>query len=283
MPKRILLLTFLFSCFFDISASAQNVVKGTVVDKHGNVIPNAEIQVKGTNVIKETNLNGTFNFSTEKKPKKITFRSIGKKTITKRYHEGMKVKMKPLTWKNETPQKWNYFIGAEALIGPNSMTPVGLRFGMAKKFGFYAHFAMTSVPDNIGKISDGYVVTSGKYKTSTTIMGVGGIVRLGCPLYFYAGATYRNDRVFVEHLESDWSYVSDGYVEISDKVYPFNNNGSWEDKLNAWNDIRPEVGLMFNYRQFYFNAGITSSLGLEDGFAFDDGDVMILIGAGIKL
>lgn len=258
---------------------AQTHVTGYVVDKKGRAIPNAQVQVAGSDEVYTSNLDGSFFFPTNIFPRKLIVSSTGKRSVKKSYEPGMILKMKPLTWWTESPSRWNVFAGVEAMHTSNGCTPLGARVAVAKQWGFYAHFAMTTAPDNMGK-ADLYasMAMSGKYKASTMVLGGGAVYRLFSPIYVYAGVNYRNDRIFVEHLTSSFSSISDGYVEINEKwANGHSLSGEiWHDQYHAWNGVACEIGFMFNYRMAYFNAGI------DTAFKFGDGDLLFHLGAGVK-
>lgn len=258
---------------------AQTHVTGYVVDKKGRAVPNAQVQVVGSDAVHTTNMDGSFFFPTDIAPRKLIVSSTGKRSMKKSYKPGMTLKMKPLTWWTESPSKWNVFAGVEVMHTSHGCTPLGARVAVAKQWGFYAHFAMTTAPSNIGKANpNSSLTTSGKYKASTMVFGGGAVVRLASPFYLYAGVAYRNDRIFLEHLTSSVSGVSDGYVEISkDWADRHSMYGEiWHNQFKAWKGVACELGFMFNYRMVYVNAGI------DTFFKFSDGDLLLHLGAGVK-
>lgn len=247
-----------------VVALAQTTIIGKVVDEHGNALSGVEVGVNGSDIKKTTYLNGMFSFTTETKPQKLTFQSTGRKSQTCRYHDGMIVRMKPLTWWNEQPQRWHFFVGPEIIIG--NTKPVGIRVAAAKQFGIYAHFAMTAVPNNMGEQSEWeYVALGSHYKKSATVFGGGAMVRLGCPIYFYAGVVSRSERLFVEHLDHRPDGERDGWVEATGYFLEANFHGFIDD------GICPEAGLMFNVNQFYLNAGVAPKENLN-----------VVIGGGLR-
>lgn len=276
MKKIILLAAIMAST---LTATAQSyTIQGRVTDQYGNAIPNAEVRLDHSNIVTHTWMNGAFELKGRSAKEKVIISSTGRKSIKKKAEPYMEVRMKPLTWWNETPTKWNIFAGVEMLTTTGGCMPVGVRIAAAKQFGLYAHFAMTTMPDNMGK-AQGNIISSGKYKTGSTVFGAGGMIRLWSPIYFYAGVGYRNDRVFIEHLTNSTGGTPDGYVEIDEDWADNSNYGynSWETTFEAWKGLEGEFGFMFNYKLFYVNAGLYTS-----AFELDNSDTMFHIGAGIK-
>ena len=250
---------------------AQQQVAGSVVDANGMGVTGAKIEIVGTGVTTETNLNGDFvttaSLHADSKYK-IRASAIGKKTVTRRYTPGMTLRMKQLTWWNERPERWHIFAGPEIMhsVGDDLMT-VGVRVAAAKQFGVFAHFGMTNMQKSKGKHSTWeYVAIGNKYKKGTMVFGAGAMIRLGCPLYFYAGASLRKDRLFLEHLDVSPYGQPDGWIEATGK-YKEDYYGT-----KSIDGIVPEAGLMFNVQKFYVNAGV---LPHEDG-------TLITLGAGMK-
>ena len=274
--KRIILLAAIMAS--TLTATAQSyTIQGRVTDQYGNAIPNAEVRLDHSNIVTHTWMNGAFELKGRSVKEKVIISSTGRKSIKKKAEPYMEVRMKPLNWWNETPSKWNIFAGVESLGTTNNCMPLGIRIAAAKKFGIYAHFAMSTMPDNIGK-AHGEIFSSNNYKIGSTIFGAGGMVRLGCPIYFYAGVGYRNDRVFIEHLANNITNESDGYVEIDkDWANNYYTDDAMEHIFEAWQGLEAEFGFMLNYKQFYVNTGINTS-----AFELDNCDTMLHLGVGMK-
>ena len=175
--KRIILLAAIMAS--TLTAAAQSyTIQGRVTDQYGNAIPNAEVRLDHSNIVTHTWMNGAFELKGRSVKEKVIISSTGRKYIKKKAEPYMEVRMKPLNWWNETPSKWNIFAGVELLGTTNNCMPLGIRIAAAKKFGIYAHFAMSTMPDNIGK-AHGEIFSSNNYKIGSTIFGAGGMVRLG--------------------------------------------------------------------------------------------------------
>src|SRR5664279_3132971 len=81
MFMRKILLTFSAIFFLLISGIAQKIIiTGKVTDEKGAPIPNATVQVKGTNVGTTTNIDGVYTLSTSSNAKTLVFSSVNAKT-----------------------------------------------------------------------------------------------------------------------------------------------------------------------------------------------------------
>ena len=270
--KRILLLAVVIIIAI-ITANAQQPICGSVTDQHGIGLPGAKVEILGTSIVTETNLDGKFLSTSSlnnnsKKSYKLRVSAIGKAPVTRRYTPDINIKLRPLTWWTEKPQRWHFYAGAEMASNSDGLRPIGIRIAAVKQFGFYAHFAMTSIPKSMGKQSStDYVSIGNHYKKSTMLFGGGAMVRLGCPIHFYAGATLRNDRFFVEHLDNYPNGKQDGWIEATGDFLKAHYEHDY-----IHDGIMPEVGLMLNVNSFYVNAGAI----------IGDKDVMLSLGGGMK-
>ena len=270
--KRILLLAVVITTAI-ITANAQQPICGSVTDQHGAGLPGAKVEILGTGITAETNLDGKFLSasslnSNNKKSYKLRVSAIGKVPVTRHYTSGMNIKLRPLTWWTEKPQRWHFFAGVEVASNSDGLMPVGVRLATAKQFGFYAHIAMTSIPQSMGEQSaTDYVAVGSHYKKSTMLFGGGAMVRLGYPIYLYAGATMRNDRFFVEHLDNYPDGTRDGWIEATGDFLKMHYENDY-----IYNGIMPEAGVMLNVNRFYVNAG--AMIGNDD--------VMLSLGGGLK-
>ena len=78
--KKLVILSSLFLAA--LTASAQSVVSGTVVDKEGNPISNARVEVVGSTESCMTGLDGTFRMEVPDKAKRVKVRYVGMLTYT---------------------------------------------------------------------------------------------------------------------------------------------------------------------------------------------------------
>lgn len=73
--------------------SAQNVVSGTVIDKEGNPIPGAKIEVVGSAEFTITELDGTFRLETQAPAKKVKAQYVGMNSKTQTVKPNMLIKL----------------------------------------------------------------------------------------------------------------------------------------------------------------------------------------------
>ncbi len=88
-----LLLSFLLSLAGGMGLSAQNVVSGTVIDKEGNPIPGAKIEVVGSAEFTITELDGTFRLETQNPAKKVKAQYVGLNSKTQTVVPNMLIKL----------------------------------------------------------------------------------------------------------------------------------------------------------------------------------------------
>lgn len=260
--KTVILLTA--TVLTSLSATAQEQVFGSVTDKYGIGLPNVHIEIVGTRTETTTNLNGGFITETNARPERLRFSALGKKTITRSYEPGMSVTMKQLTWWNERPTRWSFFIGPD-MMTDFAVVPMGLRVGIVRDFGFYAFFnTTTGAPKTIGKTSDhngSSLYTNKHMKRGATIFGGGAMWRLWCPIYLYGGAGIMKEKLYMEHLKNSRTGETDGYVELE----------NYDDDSNG---LVLESGLMLALPHLYVSAGA--------GFPMEQGTFMLHSSIGIR-
>ena len=94
MVKRILLLS-LFLVATTLVLRAQNVVTGTVVDRDGNPIPGAKVEIIGSTESTITELDGTFSIATESPAEKVRVLYGGMQTKVKKVKPDMVIGKRP--------------------------------------------------------------------------------------------------------------------------------------------------------------------------------------------
>lgn len=220
--KKLIALFLAVAGFVPLLA-AQDVVTGTVVDKDGNPLPGVKIEIPGTPETVISDLDGTFTITRSDLSKKkllATYACMSPRKM--KMKDGMVIKMKESNWWNQAPDEWNWF--AEAIVaipnnpgdeyggGQNVFNPAyGLMIGRVKKFGYY----LKGVTNTFGKSADqydegdaGYIGFIQKSRSTYWSVTAGGIVRLGCPIHFYAGIGYAAYRYYIENMSGNWYDVS---------------------------------------------------------------------------
>lgn len=236
MKKSLLLSLALMLC--GEVALAQTTVSGTVVDSKGNPMPGAKVQVKGTNDFVITNMDGTFSVSSSKPKFKLVSDYVGWNTEVKKASEGVVIKMAKSSWWNEKPKKYQFFLGANMAFpgtGKNvfsGATP-GFMLGFVKNVGLYVKGQISGGLDE----NDCSTWRTGKIKSQYNSASAGLIVRLGCPIYLYAGYGIMESKVYEELVCGHYA--------------PY-------EKRDAYDDDEVDLGLMLRCRSFFVHGGIQS-------------------------
>lgn len=214
--KKLIAVILAVAAFIPV-ISAQEVVLGTVVDKYGNPLPGVKIEIPGTPETVISDLDGTFTINrSDLSKKKLLATYAGMSPRKMKMKDGMVVKMKETNWWNRKPDKWDWFVEAIVAIPNdlgNDLNPsYGLMVGRVKKFGYY----VKGVTNTFGKDGeqydndgDSYVGFMKKRQSTYWSVTAGGIVRLGCPIHFYAGIGYAEYNAYFQNISGDWYYGAD--------------------------------------------------------------------------
>ena len=235
----------LFSLILLLSAChllAQNIVKGTVVDKDGNPIPGVKVEIKGGTESTITELDGTFVLETANPVKKVTVHYAGMQSKDQKIKPDMVIKMYNASWWSAKPDKYRWFAGAQVAITDNDdIKPAfGLMVGRVKNLGWYIKGVYSKLPSTTGLHSvDGdrsYYWTTGKVEQGMWNVTGGLVARLWSPIHIYAGAGYIERKVAWELLNGEkYKYCPDSY------------GGAVVD-----------LGLMLKVNKLFVNAGIST-------------------------
>ncbi len=200
MVKKVIMLSCLLSASVQF-VSAQNVLKGRVVDTKGNPISGAKVEnAKGAEQT-TTDMNGEFSLETEGNVKKVNVYYMGMQTAHKKAKPDMLVKMGGISWWKQKPDKYRWFVAPQVAIVETDNQPAGalkpsfgFMFGRVKNWGWYAKGVYSSMPDNDGSTEQNRWFT-GDVKQGYALASVGVIRRLFSPLQFYTGIGYGWRRV----------------------------------------------------------------------------------------
>ncbi len=260
MKKTLLILILLF---VGISSSfAQNTLNGTVEDKEGNPIPGVKVRARGQDGFVISNLDGTFHVDSRKPVKNVKLTYPGFKEEKYKVHSNMVVKMKRTNWWTEKPgiqffigpqmglmldydsklgktKSGKYYPSVGFMMGCGGIVKVYTKFHTNMFYKYSADFRFLPlgfVHDNFGYPAD----NTGQYDydydeiTSTVDFSLGGMIRLKCPIYLYAGVVY----------------------EWHGDFYDVNGNIFWDDMIDNYNfTCIAEVGLMMTFKKVFINAG----------------------------
>ena len=231
MRKLILMSMFLAA---GLSAHAQYVSTGKVIDEYGNPISGAKVQGKGTSKYTTTGIDGTFKLETPTRIKRVVVTSLGKTKRDQKLKGETTIQMKKPNWFTDRPDAYHWFASAQAgIISKDSKDiPFGVMGGIVKDFGLFAKVHYSGIPSvDEGNGSD----YTGKYKTGYFSVAVGPIVRLFSPIHFYAGVGYLNRRV--AYQASDLNY--------------------YERAKRCKDGVSVEGGLMIDIKNIMLNCGVT--------------------------
>ncbi len=247
MKKAII--AFLAMAGILLPAMAQETVTGVVVDKKGNPIPGVWIEVPNSDGPTITDLDGTFKITcTNPGRQKLTASYAGMNQRKVKVKDGMRIKMSENSWRT-APTEWNTFVEAIVAVptcewgeeGRHIDRPAfGLMAGRVKKWGYYVK-GVTNFVGTHNTLGDYYANRSGLIEKETysywSVTG-GGLVRLGCPLHFYAGVGYSSYHFKIKSLSGNWYDVDE------------RNQGTFT----------VDFGFMFRIKKFTISVGGNSSL-----------------------
>lgn len=199
-----------------ISLSAQTTVSGKVVDKKGNPIPGAKVEIPGTNESALTELDGTFSLATQKAPEKVNVYYVGMQSKKQKVTPDMLIKLAKTTWWNERPDRYRYFVGVDGAFPQKSMKnpSFGLMVGYVKDLGVYAHCMFHKVQSTDGEWNDftPHPWTTGNSTLSLNAATVGVMYRCLGPIYLNLGLGYMSNKV-------SWETASGKYLKYNSDCY----------------------------------------------------------------
>ncbi len=275
--------TIILSCILvaiGFSAYAQDAVRGTVVDRHGNPIPGVKLEINDGRDSVFSGLDGTFTLDPSAYGSLNAYYS-GMKPALSRISQDMTITMRPETWWNREPYRHRFFISLQTGVrmdafGTPTAPSLGVMFGTVKRWGWYIRaLSWLDSYDNfsggVGErfqnasgedIAPGYWWTTGRSKKNHSIVSIGAVARLGCALhlYFGVGVAIMQDR----HELADGSWVSTApYMLVDSK-----NMQTWEDidhVATGDGGFVGDIGLMLTLDFLTLNVG-TSYIGNPDFF-----------------
>lgn len=211
MKKLLLSLILLLSV---CNLLAQNIVKGTVVDKDGNPIPGVKVQIKDGTESTITELDGTFVLETANPAKKVTVHYAGMQSKDQKVKPDMIIKMSTSNWWNTKPDKYSWIISVQGAFPEEGVKnpSIGLMVGRVKNFGWYLKGVYSKGESTDCDYAPQYW-TTGNDKRSFYAATAGIIARMKSPIHLYCGAGYVNrnvawelsDGAYAKHTEYTYS------------------------------------------------------------------------------
>lgn len=212
MVKRILLLS-LFLVATTLTLKAQNVVTGTVVDRDGNPILGAKVEIVGSMESTITELDGTFSLTTQASAEKVRVFYGGMQTKVKKVEPDMVIILKETTLWNRKAEKYEWLISVQGAFPESGVkkSSLGLMLGRVKSLGWYVKGVYSpnqstegdyvSYPEDSDQTS---YWTTGKDKRSFHAFTAGVMARLNSPIYAYLGVGYASRKVAWELADGCW-------------------------------------------------------------------------------
>ena len=263
--KKLVILSSLFLAA--LTVSAQSVVSGTVVDKEGNPISNARVEVVGSTESCMTGLDGTFRMETPLGAKKVKVLYVGMLSEKQRVSPDMTVTLREETFWNRRPDKYRWFLSAQVATpdkdpADNLVNPsVGLMLGRVKHVGWYLK-AIGSKPlsatEELTEVFLDPLWTTGKWESSYNSVSAGFLLRLGCPIYLYGGGGYAS-RCFAMEM----NYMGDVKMVAINHSYAYG-----QSDVHWYSTFSAEAGLMMRLGHFALNAGCSVTI---DGWNYHVG------------
>ncbi len=255
-----LTVALLATCMIPGHLSAQTetpTLKGVVTDKKNNPIVGAKVEIPGQPGFILTNPDGSFEFPASALNQKIKAGFSGFSSKSKKGKDGMKIKLSgDKTWKH-VPEKWSPFVMAEAFFPYSELRrpAFGIMAGVVRAVGAYVKVGTNAFSDHSTDLScydmpslwnssyfNAYspypeTLLTGKKHFRYTTVGGGIIVRLGCPLHLYAGASFVSWNCQFETIQGEW-------LEVDNYTLP---------------TYSIDAGFMFRVKHVVLNAGVQVS------------------------
>ena len=261
--RKLLIIAFAFTAFCQTTL-AQVTYTGTVVDSKGTPMPGAKVQVKGTDESVITNMDGTFVVETSRKKPKFTAKYAGWNAATKTASNGMTIKMSRSSWFSEKPSKYEWFGGVGLAFSRPDITPMspGIVIGRVKNWGWYVKGHYNGKAYNLDDVDytpyyGSYYVGSGAYHTGDlkhryASVILGGLVRLGCPIYLNCGVGY--------------AFRSVGVKTISGDYMKLDNHNKYDELCGTESLGTIDLGLTLRIRKFFVQGGVELNVGDDDPY-----------------
>src|SRR5574344_1905197 len=197
MKKLLIYIVLVLGC---VPLSAQTTVTGKVVDRKGNPIPGAKVEIPSTNESALTELDGTFSLTTQKAPRKVNVYYVGMQSKKQKVAPDMLIKLSKTTWWNERPDKYRWFVGVDGAFPQKGMKnpSFGVMVGYVKNIGVYAHCMLHSSLSTDGEWNDYKYPsprTTGNSSLSFNAATVGVMYRCFGPIYLNFGLGYVSNNV----------------------------------------------------------------------------------------
>lgn len=245
MKRGVLLSLFLW--FTILMLKAQVVVTGTVVDRDGNPIPGARVEIVGSTESTITELDGTFSFTLSSPVKKVRVLYGGMQTKEAKIEPDMVIKLSKTTWWNRKPEKYDWFVSVQGATPESGIghPSFGLMIGRVKTLGWYVKGVYSpsestegdyvSYPVGSDKMS---YWTTGNDKRGFYAATAGVLIRLQSPIHAYAGVGYASRTVA-------W--------ELADGTY-------FKNTEYSYSGMTLDYGLMLRIGMVTLNGGVLMSV-----------------------
>lgn len=204
---KILLAVWLMISFC-VTADAQRVIRGRVVDKDGRPVPGARISVKGGEGTALSEFDGSFRIVAESQGEKLLVDYVGYNSRKVSVDKAESIVLKPTTF-------WNDMM-VMGCLGVYPQVSYGLMIGYVQKFGGYVKFRsdfnfVTPSYDctSDGKMDNGVFWATGQQQESRIQMTGGMLFRLSNSIYPYVGVGCGSRGVYWEDFGNVWAQVSD--------------------------------------------------------------------------
>lgn len=231
MVKKVIMLSCLLCTSFQL-VSAQNVLKGRVVDAKGNPISGAKVENAKGSEQTTTDMNGQFSLETEGDVKKVNVYYMGMQTAHKKAKPDMLVKMGGISWWKQKPDKYRWFVGPQVAFLESNVPNFGVMLGRVKNWGWYAHGVYSPLPAYDGGTGNDRWFT-GSMEKGYAMATVGVVRRLFCPLHFYTGIGY-------------------GWRRIAWKTP---DGGVYRHAIDSYEGVAWDFGIQLRIKHILLNAG----------------------------
>ena len=253
---------FVALCLFlgiSFSVFSQYIIGGSVVDKDGNPISGARVEVVGSTEFCLTDLDGTFRMSEAAKVRRIRVQYVG--MCPEIFHRiqyintesqgkiasNIVVVLQEETFWNRRPERAQWMLSPQVVFPQSSHfdhPALGFSIGRAKDIGWYLKGVYRPFPVTVEGIhlggADKYW-TTGREEVGYYALTVGAIARLVGPFYCYLGAG-SSSRIVA------W--------EMADDNYYINENYSYYNTDNVLQGLVSDIGLMYRTKHLTMNVGV---------------------------
>lgn len=197
MNKLILILFLAFSC---VTVSAQNKIRGRIVDGDGMPLPGVKVSAKGGTESVLSDFDGTYQIVLDENIHKLIIEYGGYNTRIVKIADAVNVVLEKTNfWTDTRGSGWMISFQMAFPEMKNMQPSYGAMVGWCRKMGGYIKGVWRQGEETHSALPDiDNVWTTGKWESAFRAITGGTIIRLNSPFHVYAGAGFTSRRITYE-------------------------------------------------------------------------------------